>query len=169
MKCKKGKVCNMCQATFKMERGCLLEKRCPACRLIGVSWKSDFPFRVSRQRILLHENGSTFHTWCFYPQNQLLETIQEWFGFEEQYMPSSEDIILEEEKNAITRAMLHEIKPREALAIEFIVMEDEVIQEAATALGISRERARQICSSGIKKLKHPRIGRPVKDYMENKL
>jgi len=34
MQCKKKKICNICEAPFKMERGCLLEKRCPACRLL---------------------------------------------------------------------------------------------------------------------------------------
>jgi len=35
-KCSKKQICNVCEGTFKMERGCNLEKRCPACRFLGL-------------------------------------------------------------------------------------------------------------------------------------
>jgi len=34
MRCNKMQVCNVCEGTFKMERGCFLEKRCPSCRFL---------------------------------------------------------------------------------------------------------------------------------------
>lgn len=39
--CNKIQTCNICEATFKMELGCNLEKRCPACRFLKLSKKKD--------------------------------------------------------------------------------------------------------------------------------
>jgi RNA polymerase primary sigma factor len=42
-------------------------------------------------------------------------------------------------------------------------MIDTVIQE----LSVTRERVRQIESSAIKKLKHPKVGKNLKNYVES--
>ena len=168
MTCKKRKVCNICKAPFKMERGCYLEKRCPACRFLGISVHSDFPFKIIYKKMLLKDNFSAFHKWVFYPQTKFLSKIQSWYGYEPQYMESSEDIILEEEKNEMIMEILKEIKPREALAIEEIIIKDEELKIAGQILGVSRERARQIISCGIKKLKHPRLAKKLNNYVNGK-
>jgi len=38
------------------------------------------------------------------------------------------------------------------------------LEEIGKVIGVTRERVRQIESSAIKKLKHPRIGKVLKDY-----
>ena len=50
MKCNK-KVCNVCEGTFKPERGCTLEKRCPACRFLKLQKNGDKPLQLSSREI----------------------------------------------------------------------------------------------------------------------
>lgn len=42
---------------------------------------------------------------------------------------------------------------------------DHTLQEIADYTGVTRERVRQIEANAIKKLKHPQIGRKLKDYL----
>lgn len=42
---------------------------------------------------------------------------------------------------------------------------DLTLEEIGLVLGITRERVRQIESSALKKLKHPQIGRILREYM----
>ena len=39
------------------------------------------------------------------------------------------------------------------------------LEEIGLVLGVSRERVRQIEASALKKLRHPRIGRVLREYM----
>ena len=43
---------------------------------------------------------------------------------------------------------------------------DRTLEEIGKALNVTRERVRQIESSAIKKLKHPKVGKKLKNYME---
>ena len=43
---------------------------------------------------------------------------------------------------------------------------DLTLEEIGLVLGVTRERVRQIEASALKKLKHPRIGRILRAYME---
>ena len=45
---------------------------------------------------------------------------------------------------------------------------DYTLEEIATMLGITRERVRQIETQALKKLKSPKIGRKLKDYVRDK-
>jgi RNA polymerase primary sigma factor len=40
------------------------------------------------------------------------------------------------------------------------------LEEIAKTMGITRERVRQIETSAIKKIKNPKIGRKLKNYLE---
>ena len=43
---------------------------------------------------------------------------------------------------------------------------DLTLEEIGLVLGVTRERVRQIEASALKKLKHPKIGRILRGYME---
>lgn len=45
---------------------------------------------------------------------------------------------------------------------------DRTLEEIGKELNVTRERVRQIESSAIKKLKHPKVGRKLKSYIEGK-
>ena len=45
---------------------------------------------------------------------------------------------------------------------------DRTLDEIGKELNVTRERVRQIESSAIKKLKHPKVGRKLKSYIEGK-
>ena len=44
---------------------------------------------------------------------------------------------------------------------------DRTLEEIGNTLSVTRERVRQIESSAIKKLKHPKVGRNLKNYVES--
>jgi RNA polymerase primary sigma factor len=54
--------------------------------------------------------------------------------------------------------------------MRFGLLEDEsdrTLEEIGNELNVTRERVRQIESSAIKKLKHPNVGRNLKNYVES--
>ncbi|MBM0637340.1 RNA polymerase sigma factor RpoD [Campylobacter sp. VicNov18] len=67
--------------------------------------------------------------------------------------------------------VLDQLNDREKAVIRmrFGLMEDEsdrTLEEIGKELNVTRERVRQIESSAIKKLKHPKVGRKLKNYIE---
>ena len=67
--------------------------------------------------------------------------------------------------------VLDQLNEREKKVIEmrFGLMPDEsdrTLEEIGQELNVTRERVRQIESSAIKKLKHPKVGRKLKNYIE---
>lgn len=80
-----------------------------------------------------------------------------------------ESILKSDLKNQIDD-VLSQLNEREKIVIKmrFGLMEDEsdrTLEEIGKALNVTRERVRQIESSAIKKLKHPRVGRQLKNYI----
>jgi RNA polymerase primary sigma factor len=67
--------------------------------------------------------------------------------------------------------VLDQLNEREKAVIRmrFGLLEDEsdrTLEEIGKELNVTRERVRQIESSAIKKLKHPKVGRKLKNYIE---
>jgi len=67
--------------------------------------------------------------------------------------------------------VLEQLNEREKAVIKlrFGIMDDEsdrTLEEIGKELRVTRERVRQIESSAIKKLKHPKVGRKLKNYIE---
>ncbi|MDR0762062.1 MAG: RNA polymerase sigma factor RpoD [Campylobacteraceae bacterium] len=68
--------------------------------------------------------------------------------------------------------VLEQLNEREKAVIRmrFGLLEDEsdrTLEEIGKELNVTRERVRQIESSAIKKLKHPKVGKKLKSYMES--
>ncbi len=68
--------------------------------------------------------------------------------------------------------VLEQLSDRERAVIKmrFGLLDDEsdrTLEEIGKELNVTRERVRQIESSAIKKLKHPKVGRALKSYIEN--
>ncbi|MGX2984371.1 RNA polymerase sigma factor RpoD [Helicobacter sp. 23-1048] len=81
------------------------------------------------------------------------------------------DFILKEDLKAQIDDVLEQLNDREVRVIRmrFGLLPDEsdrTLEEIGNELGVTRERVRQIESSAIKKLKHPKVGRKLKNYME---
>jgi RNA polymerase primary sigma factor len=60
-------------------------------------------------------------------------------------------------------------REREVIKMRFGLMPDKserTLEEIGKALNVTRERVRQIENSAIKKLKHPKVGRKLKNYIE---
>jgi RNA polymerase primary sigma factor len=84
---------------------------------------------------------------------------------------SPADAILKDDLRAQIETVLDQLNEREQAVIKlrFGIMDDEsdrTLEEIGKELSVTRERVRQIESSAIKKLKHPKVGRRLKNYIE---
>ncbi|EAK7813322.1 RNA polymerase sigma factor RpoD [Campylobacter jejuni] len=81
------------------------------------------------------------------------------------------DHILKDDLKEQIDEVLDQLNDREKAVIRmrFGLMDDEsdrTLEEVGKELNVTRERVRQIESSAIKKLKHPKVGRKLKNYIE---
>ncbi len=81
------------------------------------------------------------------------------------------DSILKGDLKEQIDGVLDQLNEREKAVIRmrFGLMDDEsdrTLEEIGKELNVTRERVRQIESSAIKKLKHPKVGRKLKNYIE---
>nr|WP_057039867.1 RNA polymerase sigma factor RpoD [Campylobacter jejuni] len=81
------------------------------------------------------------------------------------------DHILKDDLKEQIDEVLDQLNDREKAVIRmrFGLMDDESdrnLEEIGKELNVTRERVRQIESSAIKKLKHPKVGRKLKNYIE---
>ncbi|EAH6203952.1 RNA polymerase sigma factor RpoD [Campylobacter jejuni] len=81
------------------------------------------------------------------------------------------DHILKDDLKEQIDEVLDQLNDREKAVIRmrFGLMNDEsdrTLEEIGKELNVTRERVRQIESSAIKKLKHPKVGRKLKNYIE---
>ncbi len=84
---------------------------------------------------------------------------------------SPTDVVLKDDLNNQIDDVLDQLNEREKAVIRmrFGLLEDEsdrTLEEIGKELSVTRERVRQIESSAIKKLKHPKVGRQLKNYIE---
>lgn len=84
---------------------------------------------------------------------------------------SPADAILKDDLKIQIENVLEQLNEREKAVIKlrFGIMDDEsdrTLEEIGKELSVTRERVRQIESSAIKKLKHPKVGRKLKNYIE---
>ena len=84
---------------------------------------------------------------------------------------SPTDIVLKDDLNNQIDEVLDQLNEREKAVVRmrFGLLEDEsdrTLEEIGKELSVTRERVRQIESSAIKKLKHPKVGRKLKNYIE---
>jgi RNA polymerase primary sigma factor len=90
---------------------------------------------------------------------------------EDKSSQSPVDHILKEDLKTQIDDVLDQLNEREKAVIRmrFGLLEDEsdrTLEEIGKELNVTRERVRQIESSAIKKLKHPKVGRKLKNYIE---
>jgi len=84
---------------------------------------------------------------------------------------SPTDVVLKDDLNKQIDEVLDQLNEREKAVIRmrFGLLSDEsdrTLEEIGKELNVTRERVRQIESSAIKKLKHPKVGRKLKNYIE---
>ena len=84
---------------------------------------------------------------------------------------SPTEAILKDDLRIQIEEVLEQLNEREKAVIKlrFGILDDEsdrTLEEIGKELNVTRERVRQIESSAIKKLKHPKVGRKLKSYIE---
>ena len=185
MSCKKIQICNVCEAPFEMERGCGLEKRCHACRILkeqkSPSSNSIFnlihvPREVLKASLLTKSKScdeldmskckfNMLHSMNYYE-------VIDYHGEEHTCKDEpAEDSLLNDELKKIIDIALNSLTGREMLVVKMVngYTEDKVektYKEIGKYLSLSTERIRQLESSGIRKLRHPLIGGDLKRYIE---
>lgn len=164
MKCKKRKVCSVCGGSFKMTRGCSLEKRCPACRFLDIQ-KGTAAFRVNDKGTTIFRVKNIRHPdLVLFDESLLIERSQFMKEAEENGGVYIEDCVEREEGRDIIMSFLHksELSQREVEVIQLRLgfngdeSSGNTTKEMAEMLNLSMERVRQIESSAIRKLKHPK-------------
>ena len=166
MTCEKAKVCNVCEGTFKMERGCYLEKRCPACRIFQIG-KSNVPlWKTKNYRFMKELHYAKLVKYTCPSEYELLKEHTSWYNNEPEEDDPLLKMILKEELSEQIDELLTNLNNKEKIAIQLVIMDEFLLREAGDALGVTTERIRQIISSGIKKLKHPKVGRPILKYLD---
>jgi len=90
---------------------------------------------------------------------------------EDKSSASPVEAVMKEDLKEQIDEVLDQLNEREKAVIRmrFGLMDDEsdrTLEEIGKALNVTRERVRQIESSAIKKLKHPKVGRKLKNYIE---
>ncbi len=86
--------------------------------------------------------------------------------------PTPVDNIMKEDLKGQIDQILSQLNEREQAVVRmrFGLLDDEsdrTLEEIGNELSVTRERVRQIESSAIKKLKHPNVGRNLKNYVES--
>ncbi len=86
--------------------------------------------------------------------------------------PTPVDNIMKEDLQNQIDQILNQLNEREQAVVRmrFGLMDDEsdrTLEEIGKELSVTRERVRQIESSAIKKLKHPKVGKNLKNYVES--
>ncbi len=86
--------------------------------------------------------------------------------------PTPIDNIMKEDLQSQIDQILAQLNEREQAVVRmrFGLMEDasdRTLEEIGKELSVTRERVRQIESSAIKKLKHPKVGKNLKNYVES--
>ncbi len=81
------------------------------------------------------------------------------------------DLMLKGDLKGQISGVLEQLNEREQAVVRmrFGLLEDEsdrTLEEIGNELNVTRERVRQIENSAIKKLKHPKVGRKLKNYIE---
>jgi RNA polymerase primary sigma factor len=84
---------------------------------------------------------------------------------------SPSDSVLKDDLRLQIEMVLDQLNEREQAVIKmrFGILDDQsdrTLEEIGKELNVTRERVRQIESSAIKKLKHPKVGRKLKNYIE---
>ncbi len=91
---------------------------------------------------------------------------------EDKNAPNPLEVIMKEDMKQKIDEILDHLNEREKAVVRmrFGLMPDEsdrTLEEIGKELNVTRERVRQIESSAIKKLKHPKVGRKIKNYIED--
>ena len=91
---------------------------------------------------------------------------------EDKSAPNPLEVIMREDMKQKIDEILDHLNEREKAVVRmrFGLMPDEsdrTLEEIGKELNVTRERVRQIESSAIKKLKHPKVGRKIKNYIED--
>lgn len=170
MECKHKKICNVCDAPFKMERGCNLEKRCHACRFLGLQKGDDRKsFTLTGKKLFM----------SYFDKNKNSKSKKYIDRIGVQFLEYSDEIdtlswsdpndkyeIDTDRHNAVMNALCH-LKEREKKVIllyyEFshMTVESDTYNSIGAVLGVTGQRVRQIHDNAIKKLHYPRVGRKL--------
>ncbi len=145
MSCEKQQICNVCEKVFKMNKGCKLEKRCLGCRFLKLQKK---------------------------PENEpIVFWMPEWL-VSNTYVENTleEDVMRIELKTKIIN-LLNILNEQEKTIIKLRYgldgyIEPHDLKEISDIMDISIfDIARQL-NTALKKLKHPRLNKNLKSYLD---
>ena len=138
MVCNKRQTCNVCAGTFKMQRGCDLEKRCPSCRFLGLQSSkqpSQYVLKPSFDPFIAYSITEEYYEDSFNDYYELLDFLED----------------------AVTE--------KELYVLNLYYIQEYTMKEIAHIVNVSLERVRQIRFMALQKLQQPKVAIPlIKSY-----
>lgn len=172
MECNKRAVCNVCEATFGRGRGCVLEKRCPACRFLGLVEIKGNPFEwsdsVSRLKISKPIRSMSL---CIYDESELIQRYGEYDCSIRSESKSVEDEVLSlDESEKIWDILSLSLSNREMVVIKNRfglneVRSDYTLEEIGKMINATRERVRHIEYYSLLRLKENGIIESAREFI----
>ena len=187
MECKHKQICNVCDAPFKMTRGCELEKRCPACRFLGlqkgdartlyrggITMAEDASQIRNRKKKEMIEQGHNEFTRYSYSADRYRRSISfvelsddvEFMAYEDPYGQCYIEADVYDDMVDFLGNLTE--RQEEVMLLYFGFTDGEMGEEnmsyISRKIGVTRERVRQIVATSIKKLRHPRLSRKLKKH-----
>jgi len=143
----------------------MLEKRCPACRFLGLQKINGSPFYNLRYRTLVKTEG-TGRSYVWYDQEPALKTMFEYVSIRSSCDDLERRVIKEDYVRKLLEVATNEgkLNEREYYALVFIDMGDHTYSELGKELGVTAARANQIYGTAFRKMRHPRIYKEIRKY-----
>jgi len=151
MSCRK--FCSICEGTFVPERGCILEKRCPACRLLYGNGKPGM-----KEEVAMHATSINTIKVYLHPQdrdniNEKIVSIEVAFSEPE---PHSDMMEIAEGDEFVDNFWIRAkdiLTANEYKAATLYIKEEYGLSEIAGLMDVSPERARQLVGQVSKKFR----------------
>jgi len=168
MSCSHKQTCSICEAPFKMTKGCNLEKRCHACRFLNVNELTGDIYETRKNRSRFTKKlGHGSSPYVVYNESLLVDALSEGdFCFHtEKICDTHKDMENEETLKMIQYFLSEFFTHREKMVITYLYgLEDKgeyTKEETGKILGITGLRVGQIAISVVSKLRHPKLSRKL--------
>ena len=167
--CQGKQICNICEAPFKMTRGCSLEKRCPACRFLGLQKRKSYGLVQSRSYtsgifFAREQNSNSLH---LVDETNMYEFLSHEHPYNISVGPDENSVIESNNAIKIVSSLLDQYlteRQRSAVLLFFGLNGegDMNYAEVGRYLNISNVGAQSLIKTAMRKLRHPKCSRKIR-------
>ncbi len=164
------KICKVCDGSFEMTRGCSLEKRCPACRILygaqgeGTHTAKKQWMPMSSELVSVYHRTQDHDSVVRRTKIIEVEEVVIMDPFDNGGKGSLESITQADDVRKLIMSLLDLLTSNERLVLVKAYGLDgneEEINDIASIIGVSTVRVRQLLNQAIKKIKLSKEGRKL--------